>query len=69
MPNLGEVNGCNLTMSLKINVVANYLGQGWQGLMSLAFVPLYIKYLGIESYGLIGIFALLQAWLGSSIWG
>ncbi len=30
--------------------------------MSLAFVPLYIKYLGIESYGLIGIFAVLQAW-------
>lgn len=31
--------------------------------MGLAFVPLYIKYLGIEAYGLIGIFSLLQAWL------
>jgi O-antigen/teichoic acid export membrane protein len=31
--------------------------------MNLAFVPLYIKYLGIEAYGLIGIFAILQAWL------
>ena len=31
--------------------------------MSLAFIPLYIKYLGIEAYGLIGLFALLQAWL------
>ena len=31
--------------------------------MGLAFVPYYIKYLGIEAYGLIGIFALLQAWL------
>ncbi len=31
--------------------------------MSLAFVPLYIKYLGIEAYGLIGIFIMLQAWL------
>ena len=31
--------------------------------MGLAFIPLYIKYLGVESYGLIGIFALLQAWL------
>ena len=50
-------------MSLKKNVVANYFGQGWSALMSLAFVPLYIRYLGIESYGLIGIFALLQAWL------
>ncbi len=32
--------------------------------MGLAFVPLYIKYLGIESYGLIGLFAVLTAWLG-----
>lgn len=31
--------------------------------MGLAFVPLYIKYLGMEAYGLIGIFAMLQAWL------
>ncbi len=51
-------------MSLKRNVVANYVGQGWRVIMSLAFVPLYIKYLGIEAYGLIGIFAMLQAWLG-----
>jgi len=50
-------------VSLKKNVIANYLGQGWSGLIGLAFVPLYIKYLGIEAYGLIGIFALLQAWL------
>ncbi len=29
--------------------------------MGLAFVPLYIKFMGIESYGLIGIFVALQA--------
>ncbi|MCX7068113.1 MAG: oligosaccharide flippase family protein [Methylococcales bacterium] len=50
-------------MSLKKNVFANYLGQAWTALMGLAFVPLYIKYLGMEAYGLIGIFTLLQAWL------
>lgn len=50
-------------MSLKRNLVANYLGQGWTGLMGLAFVPLYIHYLGIEAYGLIGVFAMLQGWL------
>ncbi len=50
-------------MLLKRNVVANFAGQGWAALMSLAFVPVYIKYLGIEAYGLIGIFGLLQAWL------
>ena len=31
--------------------------------MGLAFVPLYIKYMGIEAYGLVGLFALLQSWL------
>lgn len=31
--------------------------------MGLAFVPLYIKYLGMESYGLIGLFTMLQTWL------
>jgi len=50
-------------MALKRNLIANYLGQGWAALMGLAFVPLYIKYLGIETYGLIGLFAVLQAWL------
>ncbi len=50
-------------MSVKRNVIANYFGQGWMAVMNLAFVPVYIKYLGIEAYGVIGIFALLQAWL------
>lgn len=50
-------------MSLKKNVLANYLGQGWTALMGIAFVPLYIEYLGMEAYGLIGVFAILQAWL------
>ena len=50
-------------MSLKKNVVANFLGQSWTALMGLAFVPIYIKYLGVEAYGLIGFYAILQAWL------
>jgi O-antigen/teichoic acid export membrane protein len=29
--------------------------------MGLAFLPLYVKYLGAESYGLIGLFAVMQA--------
>jgi O-antigen/teichoic acid export membrane protein len=47
----------------KRNLIANYIGQGWSALMGLAFIPLYIKYLGIEAYGLIGLFAVLTAWL------
>ncbi|MHB0971390.1 MAG: oligosaccharide flippase family protein [Thermoanaerobaculia bacterium] len=48
---------------LRHNVVANFAGQGWSALVALAFVPLYVRYLGIEAYGLIGVFAALQAWL------
>ena len=46
---------------IKQNIIANFGGKAWQALMSLAFVPLYIKFMGIESYGLIGIFASLLA--------
>lgn len=31
--------------------------------MNLAFVPLHISFLGIESYALVGFFAMLQSWL------
>ena len=31
--------------------------------MGLAFIPVYIQYLGMEAYGLIGLFAMMQAWL------
>lgn len=50
-------------MSVKKNIVANYLGQAWVALMGLAFVPVYIHYLGVEAWGLVGFMAMLQAWL------
>jgi O-antigen/teichoic acid export membrane protein len=50
-------------MSLKNNIIANYLGQSWNALINLAFVPVYVNYLGVEAYGLIGLYAALQAWL------
>lgn len=31
--------------------------------MTLAFVPLYIRHLGIEAYALVGLFGLIQAWM------
>ena len=50
-------------MSLKHNLAANYLGQAWVAIVGLAFLPLYVKYLGTEALGLIGVFTLLQTWL------
>ncbi|MDB5115741.1 MAG: Polysaccharide biosynthesis protein [Mucilaginibacter sp.] len=48
------------TTSLKANIVANFVGNGWGALISIIFVPLYLRYIGAEGYGLIGIFASLQ---------
>lgn len=47
-------------MPLKRNLIGNLAGSGWQALMSLAFVPLYIHYLGVGAYGLIGFYIALQ---------
>lgn len=45
---------------LKRNIIANYGGSIWMGLMLLAFIPLYIRFMGIEAYGLVGFYATLQ---------
>ena len=50
-------------MSLKSKRYCQLLRSGLDGSDGEGFVPLYIKYLGIEAYGVIGIFAMLQAWL------
>jgi len=43
----------------KKNIGANLFGNIWQVLISLLFVPLYVKFMGVESYGLVGIFVAL----------
>jgi len=45
---------------IKRNLIANFVGKGWAALMGIAFIPLYIKLMGIESYGLVGFFTTLQ---------
>ena len=49
--------------SVKKNILVNYLGQMWISAMGIVFLPIYIGYLGIEAYGLVGLFAVMQAWL------
>lgn len=46
------------------NVIANYVGTAWSALMGFVFVPWYIKYLGAEAYGVVGISVILQGCLG-----
>lgn len=47
--------------SVARNVVANFAGKAWTSVMGLVFVPVYVRLMGIESYGLIGVFVSLAA--------
>ncbi|MEG2029092.1 MAG: oligosaccharide flippase family protein [Janthinobacterium sp.] len=49
-------------MSLKKNILANYVGQIYVTLIGILLVPLYVKYMGAEAYGLVGFYAMLQGW-------
>ena len=51
------------TPSVRHNIAANFAGKAWRGIFSLAFVPIYIQLMGVEVYGLIGIFMSLTALL------
>lgn len=52
------------TPSLRKNVLANYAGYVWRTAINLAFIPVYVRLLGVEAYGLIGVFASLQILFG-----
>ena len=46
--------------SIKNNILANLIGNSLTAIVFLICIPVYIRYLGVESYGLIGFFASLQ---------
>ncbi len=59
---------------VKRNIVANLFGNAGPGIVALVFAPVYIAFLGIEAFGLIGlfttllgIFAFLDMGLGSTL--
>lgn len=49
-------------MSLKKNIIASYATQIYVTLVGILILPLYLKYMGAEAYGLVGFFTMLQAW-------
>lgn len=49
-------------MSLKRNLIANYASQFYVTAAGIFSVPLFIKYMGAEAYGLVGFFSMLQVW-------
>jgi O-antigen/teichoic acid export membrane protein len=48
--------------SLKKNILYSYFSQGYVVFSGLLVLPLYISEMGAEAYGLVGFFAMLQAW-------
>ena len=57
-------------MSLRRNLLASALGDGWAALIQLMFVPVYVAVLGVEAYGLIGavaVFSIFSAVLDAAL--
>src|ERR1019366_3636885 len=44
---------------IRRNIVANILARGWGIVSVYLFIPLYLKFLGIEAYGLVGFYSTL----------
>jgi O-antigen/teichoic acid export membrane protein len=60
-PSLAGGPAGSSTASINRNVAANFAGGAWAALVGLAFVPFYIRLMGIESYAVVGVLVSLQA--------
>ena len=47
--------------ALRRNILANYAGQAWIALVTVVFAPLYIRVLGMEAFGLVGLMLSIQS--------
>lgn len=48
---------------LRLDLLANFSGVGWSALVQIICVPIFIKFLGIEAFGLLGFYLVVQALL------
>lgn len=44
------------------NIIANYASQLYMTALGILLVPVYVHYMGVEAYGLVGFYAMLQGW-------
>jgi O-antigen/teichoic acid export membrane protein len=49
--------------SLKLNVFSNLTANLWIAFIGIIFVPINLQYLGVEAYGIIGVFTVLQSFV------
>jgi O-antigen/teichoic acid export membrane protein len=50
---------------LKSNIIFNFLGSAWLGILTLAVTPIQVRLLGVEAFGFVGIITILQVMLGA----
>jgi O-antigen/teichoic acid export membrane protein len=48
-------------ISLRQNILSNFAGQGWSFIIGMVAVPIYLRFLGVEGYGLVGFYGALRA--------
>jgi O-antigen/teichoic acid export membrane protein len=49
-------------MNLRGTILASYASQAYITIIGLVLVPVYLRYMGAENYGLVGFFLMLQGW-------
>lgn len=49
-------------MALRRNVAANYAAQTYMVVIGIAMVPIYLRLMGAEAYGLVAFFSMMQSW-------
>ncbi|HXA46420.1 MAG TPA: oligosaccharide flippase family protein, partial [Burkholderiaceae bacterium] len=48
---------------MKRAIAASYSVQIFTAIIGIVMMPLYLRYLGTEAFGLIGFYSMLQTWL------
>ena len=46
----------------KKKILTNFISQIYVAVIGIVMLPFYVKYMGVEAYGLVGFFVMLQAW-------
>jgi len=46
---------------LRTNIIASFVSRSWSALLAILLVPTYIRFLGVEAYGVVGAFITVQA--------
>lgn len=46
--------------NVRRNIIANFIARSWGFVSTYLFIPLYLKFLGIEAFGLVGFFSTLM---------